>query len=257
MRRPFALLALALLAVSCGGKDGGANGRVKTNGTVNTNGGSAATSEVADTDAATDGLVGIPAECSPAPFTVVAQREGKQPAGSATFGVIGAAALPIPLVPDKAGALTPEQATAQGQATNLLGYVMFFGDEQFGPADVSMFGGYAPIADGAIRGTVSIFPKNTTPIGVGDTLTPGPLDGLEMVTTLQSVLMDFKATPDELTSYLNEIAGSVTVLGLTPLALCLDVDLTWEYSNGSEAKGTLTLKGIFTAPLAPRSLPFT
>ena len=253
MRRPFALFALfalALLAVSCGGKDAG---RRDAGG----NGSSAETSAVADTDSTPGGLVGIPAECTPAPFTVVAQRNGEQPAGSATFGVIGVAALPIPLVPDKAGALTPEEATARGQATNLLGYVMFFGDEQFGPSDVSMFGGYAPIADGASRGTVSIFPKNNTPIEVGDTLTPGPLDGLEMVTTLQSVLMDFKATPDEVTSYLNEIAGSVTVLALTPSALCLDVDLTWEYSKGSTALGTLTLKGIFTALLAPRSLPFT
>jgi hypothetical protein len=63
--------------------------------------------------------------------------------------------------------------------------------------------------------------------------------------------------PDESTSYLNGIGGSVTVLGLTESALCLGVGLTWEYSNGPTALGTLYVKGIFTAPLAPRSLPFT
>lgn len=252
MRRTTALLAVSLLIVSCGGKKN-ARDTTSTNGSVDTE----QTSAVAATDPAGDGLVGLPEQCSPAPYTVVAQRDGELPAGSATFGVVGTAALPIPLVPDKAGALTPAQATEQGANTDLLGYVVFFGDEQFGPSDVSMFGGYAPTGVGANRGTISIFPKTSTPIGVGDTLTPGTLDGLEMVTTLQSVLMDFKATPDELTSYLNDIAGSVTVVGLTPLALCLDVDLSWEYSKGSSALGTLTVKGIFTAPLAPRTIPFT
>lgn len=252
MRRATALVValtvVALTVVACGSK-GNNKGTAETARTEVT--------EVAATEPASDGLVGLPEQCSPAPYTVVAQRDGELPAGSATFGVVGTAALPIPLVPDKAGALTPAQATEQGANTDLLGYVLFFGDEQFGPSDVSMFGGYAPTDVGANRGTISIFPKTATPIGVGDTLTPGTLDGLEMVTTLQSVLIDFKATPDELTSYLNDIAGSVTVVGLTPLALCLNVDLSWEYSKGSSALGTLTVKGIFTAPLAPRTIPFT
>ena len=247
MRRPFALLAVAMLAVSCSDDSAG------TSTTID----APEATMVTETVPPTDDLVGLPQECAPAPYTVVAQRTGEEPAGSQTFGVVGTAALPIPLVPDEAGALSPAQVSEQGADTDLLGYVMFFGDEMFGPSDVSMFGGYAPTAEGASRGTISIFPKTATPIAVGDTLTPGTLEGLEMVTTLQSVLMDFKATPDELTSYLNEISGSVTVLGLTDTALCLGVGLTWEYSNGSEAKGTLILKGIFTAPLAPRSLPFT
>lgn len=249
MRRSLALLALAVMAVACGDDDAG---NANNAGTVV----SQETSAVEATDPPAE-PADLPAECVPAPFEVVAQRDGEQPAGSAAFGVVGTAALPIPLVPDKAGALSPAQVSEQGASTDLLGYVMFFGDEAFGPSDVSMFGGYAPTAAGASRGTVSIFPKTTTPIAVGDTLTPGALDGLEMVTTLQSVLMDFKATPDELTSYLNTIAGTVTVLALTPTSLCLDVDLTWEYSQGSTALGTLTVKGIFTAALAPRSLPFT
>lgn len=247
MRRPLALLAIAMLAVSCG--DDSEN----TSSTVD----ASDTTTITETAPPTDESAGLPAECVAAPFTVVALRDGELPAGSDAFGVIGTAALPIPLVPDKAGELSPAQVSEQGADTDLLGYVMFFGDEEFGPEAVSMFGGYAPTAAGASRGTISIFPKTATPIAVGDTLTPGALDGLEMVTTLQSVLMDFKATPDELTSYLNSIAGSVTVLGLTNGALCLDVDLTWEYSKGSTALGTLTVKGIFTAALAPRSLPFT
>ena len=254
MRLPLAMLAVSLLAVSCGGGD---NNRGGKKGSVNTTGGAAGSSVVEETQPVGNGLAGLPEQCSPAPYTIVAQRDGEQPAGSATYSVVGTAALPVPLVPDKAGALTPAQATEQGQTTNLLGYVMFFGDEQFGPADVSMFGGYAPSTVGASRGTISLFPTTTTPLAVGDTLTPGPLDGLEMFTTLQAVLMDFKSAPDEVTSYLNEIAGSVTVLGLTGTALCLDVDLTWEYSKGSTALGTLTVEGIFTAPLAARSLPFT
>ncbi len=88
-------------------------------------------------------------------------------------------------------------------------------------------------------------------------LTPGTLDGLDLVTYLNRVNLDFKATPDELTSYLNSIEGSVTVLGLTEAALCLEVDLSWQYSRGSEPLGTLTVQGTFTAPLAPRTAPFT
>lgn len=247
MRRPLALLVAALLAVSCSDDDAGSGNETTATSAQDT---------VAATEAEID-VGGLPSECVPAPFSVVAQRDGEEPAGSQSFEVVGAAALPIPLVPDKAGTLSPAQVTEQGADTDLLGYVLFFGDEEFGPSDVSMFGGYAPTADGASRGTISIFPKTNTPIAVGDIFTAGALDGLEMVTTLQSVLMDFKATPDELTSYLNDIGGSVTVLGLTETALCLGVGLTWEYSNGSEAKGRLIVKGTFTAPMAPRSLPFT
>ena len=40
--------------------------------------------------------------------------------------------------------------------------------------------------------------------------------------------------------------------------LCIDVDLSWDYSDfSSSADGVLTVQGIFTAPLAARSLPFT
>ena len=250
MRRALALVAaVAALAfvAACGG--GG-----KADPTTSNAAGAATT---ADTVAAGDGAAGLPSQCAPAPYTVVAQRDGEQPAGSEAFGVVGSAALPIPLVPNKAGALTTAQVTEQGASTDLLGYVLFFGDEPFGPSDVSMFGGYAPTAQGKSRGAISIFPNTTTPIAVGEVLSPGALDALDMVTYLNRINLDFKAGPDELTSYLNSVEGSVTVLGLTDAALCLDVDLSWQYSRGSEPLGTLTVKGIFTAPLAPRTQPFT
>ena len=249
MRRSIAIIALVFVVASCGG--GGAKRKDSSgNNTV-----AVATGE---SSASTAPDVGLPAECTAAPFTVVAQRDGEQPAGSATFGVVGTAALPFPLVPDKAAALTPAQVIEEGASTDLLGYALFFGDEEFGPSDVSMFGGYAPTAAGKSRGTISIFPSTTTPIAVGDVLTAGTLDGLEMATMLNRITLDFKATPDELSAYLNSIAGSVTVLGLTATVLCLDVDLTWEYSDfGSRALGVLTVRGVFTAALAPRTLPFT
>lgn len=198
----------------------------------------------------------LPAECTPPPYTVVAVRDGVEPAGSATFEVVGAAAVQIPLVPDKAQTLTPEQSTELGQTTDLIGYGLLFGDEAFGVNDVSLFGGYAPEAQGKSRGVVSIYPSTPTPLAVGDVVTSQSMDGLGMFTTLSSLGMDFKAAPDEFSAYLNSITGSVTILGLNDQAICLDVDLSWEVSDfSSDATGTLTIQGIFTAPLAERTLP--
>ena len=257
MPRPLATAAALLIVascgvvVSCGGGDKAAN----KSSPAASDGPAATLADGAD-GADGNGSAGMPAECVPAPYTVVAQRDGEQPAGSATFGVVGAAALPIPLVPNKAGSLTDAEAIAEGATTDLLGYVVFFGDEEFGPDDVSMFGGYAPETGGAARGAISIFPHTTAPLVVGDVLTPGTLDGLDMTTTLNRVLLDVKFAPDEFTSYLNDIEGDVTILGLTSSAICVDVNLQWEYSKGSQALGTLKVNGIFTAALAPRSLPF-
>ena len=251
MRRALALVAALAVVASCGGGKATPNRDGTSTAVTASSGTGTATDEVGDSGA------GLPAECVPSPYTVVAQRDGEQPAGSSAFEVVGTAALPIPLVPNKAGALTTEQVAEQGASTDLLGYVLFFGDEPFGPADVSMFGGYAPTAQGNSRGAISLFPSTATPIATGDVLTPGTLDGLDLVTYLNRVNLDFKATPDELTSYLNSIEGSVTVLGLTDAALCLEVDLSWQYSRGSEPLGTLTVQGTFTAPLAPRTAPFT
>ena len=248
VRRTVTIISVMLMVASCGGSTPS-----QTTGTGTDPSGTAA-----NNTAAVDTGAGLPAECSPAPYQVQAQRDGEQAAGSAALDVIGSAALPIPLVPNKAGTLTDAQVRTGGATTDLLGYAVFFGDEPFGPSDISMFGGYEPTAAGKSRGNVSIFPDTTTPIAVGDVLTPGTLDGLDMLTTFNRVNMDFKASPDELTAYLGAITGSVTVLGLTEAAICLDVDLAWEYSDfGSSALGTLTVRGTLTAPLAPRSVPFT
>lgn len=240
MRRGLCLLAVAVLVASCGGDDAAPRGSTEWSGST------------PGADAA------LPAECVQPPFTVVAERDGDNAAGSATYEVASTAGLPIPLVPNKDGAIDGAEVMAKGADTDLLGYVLFFGDEQFGPGDVSMFGGYAPTAEGHTRGAVSIFPHTTTPLAAGDVLTPGLLDGLDMTTTLFRVTMDFKAAPDELTGYLNTIEGSVRIVALTETAICLDVDLTWAYSDfGSQALGDLTVKGIFTATLAPRTTPFS
>ncbi len=198
----------------------------------------------------------LPAECTLAPFTANVVRDGGAPAGSATYGVVGAAAVQIPLVPDKAQVLTYEQASQMGKETDLIGYGLLFGDEQFGVNDVSLFSGYAPVAAGKSRGLVSIYPSTLTPLAVGDVITPMPMDALGMFTTLSNLGMDFKAAPDEFMSYLNTIRGSVTILGLNDEAICLDVDLSWDTSDFSTSStGTLTIQGIFTAPLADRTLP--
>jgi hypothetical protein len=207
---------------------------------------------------AKDDAVQLPAQCTAAPYTVVAQRTGDEPAGSESFQVISAVAVPIPLVPNADESIPSAQVMEQGATTELLGYSLLFGDETFGPADVGLFSGYAPEATGKSRGSVGIFPNTTTPLKAGDVLVPAPMDGLGMFTTLYNIIIDFKATPDESTAYVNEIEGSVTILGITDQEICIDVDLSWEVSSfGSDADSTLTLQGVFTATLAERTLPFT
>ena len=249
MRRRATLLTVCVLLVAC--SDDGDN-TTRPDSSASSDSGETQGPDTSDPGAA------LPEQCTPTPYTVVAQRDGERAAGSAAFEVVGAAALPIPLVPDKAQTLSPAEVNQQGATTDLLGYVVFFGDEPFGPADVSTFGGYEPEAAGKSRGNISLFPDSTTPLAVGDVLTPGSLEALGMLTTFNRVNMDFKAAPDELSGYLDEIDGTITILALTDEVICIDVDLSWEYSDfSSEADGVLTVQGIFTAPLAPRSLPFT
>ena len=183
-------------------------------------------------------------------------RDGDLAAGSPTFEVVGAATVQIPMVPDKDQVLTFEQSAEMGRTTDLVGYALLFGDEPVGVDDVSLFSGYTPEAEGKSRGMITIYPHTTTPLAVGDVVTTQPMDGLGMFTTLTNLGMDFKATPNELFGYANSIEGSVTILALNDQAICLDVDLSWGLSDVmNSGTGVLTLRGIFTAPLAERTLP--
>jgi hypothetical protein len=242
--RVFAVIALTVALAACGDSSKSSSDGTSPSGDSSTG----------DTQSANN--TPLPAECTLPPFTAHVVRDGGSAAGSETYGVVGAAAVQIPLVPDKAQTLSHEDAIAKGQSTDLIGYGLLFGDEAFGVNDVSLFGGYAPEAVGKSRGVISIYPSTLTPLAVGDVVTPQSMDALGMFTTLNNLGMDFKAAPDEFMSYLNSISGSVTILGLTDEAICLDVDLSWETSDfNTSATGTLTIQGIFTAPLAERTLP--
>ncbi len=239
----LATLAVSILLLVACGDDGGA-------GTAD-GGGAGAGSTSAPTAT-------LPAGCALPPYTVTAERDGEAPLGAAEFGVISAVAVEIPLVPNGSEQLTSEEVLAQQDTTDLVGYAILFADEEIDPATVSLFGGWEPEGAGKIRGNVGIYPNSTTPFAVGDVITPGELDGLDMFTTLNRVGLDLKVEGGELNAYLGVPVGSVTILGLSDSAICLDVDLQWEYSDfGSEALGTLTLKGTFAALIATRTMSLT
>ena len=236
-----AAVSLTVLLAACGGSGKSSSHRSSTG----------------DTSAAgATNNTPLPAECTLAPFTAHVVRDGGIAAGSDTYAVIGAAALQIPIVPDKTQTLPPEQAIQMGNDTDLVGYGLLFGDEAFGVDDVSLFSGYAPVAAGKSRGVVSIYPSTLTPLAVGDVVTPQPMDALNMYTTLNNIGIDFKTAPEEYMGYTGAVRGSVTILGLNDAAICLSVDLAWDASDiATNATGTLTIQGIFTAPLAQRTLP--
>jgi hypothetical protein len=247
------LTALALTTAACsGGSDGKASTSVKADSAT-----SDSTSADTGTDDALGSTAGLPAQCTAAPYTVTALRDGSKPAGSAEFTVTSAAAIPVPLVPNADNTIPFDEVMQLGETTDLLLYSLIFADESIDIAAVDMFSGYTPVGAGKARGFISIAPTSSAPLKAGDVVKPGQLE-LGLQTTLSQVGMDFKSTPDELTAYLESAVGQVTILGLTESAICIDADLSWKYSDfGSEALGTLQLKGIFTAPLAPRSFPFS
>lgn len=252
MRRGSARLAagavFALLLVSCGGDDKDGDG-----GTADTAVDASAEDGGEDGGESADPAATLPAECQMAPYTVAAYRDGELPAGSEQFGVVSAAAVEIPLVPNASGLLTMEQVFAEQETTDLVGYAILFADEVIDPASVSLFGGWEPVEAGKTRGNVGIYPSSTTPLAVGDVITPGLLDDLGMTTTLKRIGMDLKVS-GEMNSYLEDPVGSVTILGLTADAICLDVDLAWEYGGFSGAQGTLTIKGVFAAEIVTRTM---
>lgn len=189
----------------------------------------------------------LPAECSLPPYVIEFERTGSEPAGSATFEVVDAAALPIPIVPDPDGTGDQGAALAEAATTDLLGYSLIVADEPIDDGEVSLFGGYDP-SEGRIRGFVSIFPSSPTPLAAGDVVVPGTPDELELFTTVNLVGLDLKAAPGESNSYLDQAEGSVTVLAITPQAVCLDVDLVWATGDGA-----LAMRGVVAGRMLERS----
>lgn len=257
-RLTVGVAVLALTAAAC---SGGSDGEASTSGKAESATSASASGDAGagDTGAgdAAGSTAGLPAQCTPAPYTVTAVRDGSKPAGSAEFSVTSAAAIPVPLVPNADNAIPFDEVMQLGETTDLLLYSLIFADETIDTATLDMFSGYTPVGAGKARGFISIAPTTNAPLKAGDVITPGELE-LGLQTTLSQVGMDFKSTPDELNAYLESAVGQVTILGLTDSAICIDADLSWDYSDfGSEALGTLQLKGIFTAPLAPRSFPFS
>lgn len=226
MRRSLTALALPLLVVAaaCGGSEGASD---------------------AGEDGSSSPASPLPAECVSAPFTVAAGRTGEEPAGSDSYEVASAVALPVRL---------------EVPGGDMFMYVMFFGDEQFDASDVGTFAGYGPEAAGRSRGTIVLSPAEPgSPIATGSVLTPGDTSALGLDTTLFTIGMDFKTAPDEINGYQDTIQGSVTVLALTDDAMCIDADLSWTWSGMSTTKrGELRIRGVFTAPLAPvASIPLS
>jgi hypothetical protein len=231
-----ALLIVTLVA--CGGGDD-ASGPDTAPGTV----ANTAPDTVPDTVVA----VPLPVECVTAPYSIVFERTGSEPAGSPSFAVVDAVALPIPIVPDPDGTGDQSEALAEAATTDLLGYSLIVADEPIDDGEIGLFGGYEP-SEGRQRGFVSIFPSSPTPLAAGDVVVPGEPDELELFTTINLVGLDLKAAPDENNSYLDQAEGSVTVLAITPQALCLDVDLVWATGDGE-----LTMRGVVTGRMLERS----
>jgi hypothetical protein len=230
-------------------------------------GGSAApvTGDMSDLVAAADTVLadddpfaGLPAVCDPPPYRVAVMRDGDKPAGADNYRVVGSVAVPIPLVPNADGALSPGDVINEGKTTDLVMYSLIFGDEPIDPVGISAFSSYRPEAEGASRGFISIAPSDGTPLVAGDSIQPGSLASIGMQTTLNTIGLDFKTSPDELTAYTDGISGTVIVLGLTATALCIDADLSWRYvGSGGDDGGMLTMRGVFTAILAERAAAFS
>jgi hypothetical protein len=242
------VLLMSLVGCGDGGSDAGpANG---------TGDGARSTEDGAPgTDAgATDSTAGepLPAECSLPPITVTVQREGSSPAGSATFEVLDAVALPIPIVPNPDSTLEPAAVAELAATTDLLGYSIVFGDEVIPDGSVS-FGGYDPEEDGKVRALVTVIPASATPLATGSVVTDGRAEGLSI--PVPTIGMDLQTSDDGTNAYLNSVVGQVEVLAITTDAVCLDVDLSWTLSQPEG--NTLTIKGVITGRLLDRSTVVT
>lgn len=237
------MIALVSLAACGGGSDSGSADA--------TSGGTNVTRSVAP-DTKPAAAASLPAECSLPPVTATVQREGGSPAGSATFEVVDAVALPIPIVPNPGSTIEPAKVAELAATTDLLGYAMVLGDESItGKSARSV--GYDPVADGKLRALVSVYPSSATPLAAGDIVTDGRTEGLSV--PLPTIGMDLKTSEDGTNTYLNSVVGQVEVLAITTDALCLDIDLSWTLSQPEG--NTLTIKGVFAGRLLDRSTAMT
>ncbi len=236
---------MVLVSLAACGDDGSDTGSAD-----GTDGGTNATESVAPgTELAGEPL---PAECSRPPVTATVQREGNAPAGSATFEVVDAVALPIPIVPNPDSTIEPADVAELAATTDLLGYSIVFGDELI-PDESAMFVGYEPVEDGKLRALVSVFPSSAIPLAVGDVVTDGRAEGLSI--PLPTIGMDLKTSEDDTNTYLNSVIGQVEVLAITADTVCLDIDLSWTLSQPEG--NTLTIKGVFAGRLLDRSTAMT
>ena len=242
------VMLVSLAACGDNGSDtGSADG---TDGGTNVSVSVAPGTEPADTVPATGEP--LPAECSLPPVTVIAERVGSAPAGSATFEVVDVVALQIPIVPNPDSTITPADVTALAATTDLLGYSMIFGDQLI-PDESAPFVLFGPVEDGKVRGFVSVFPSSTKPLAAGDVITDGLLEGLKF--PLPTIGMDLQISTDDTNTYRNSVVGQVKVVALTADTLCLDIDLSWTVNQPTG--NTLTIKGVFTGRLIERSTTLT
>lgn len=247
MRRRLTATCSTIVLVSLASCGGGSSSE-----SADSTSGSTDVTESVATDTTPARTEPLPAECSLPPVTATVQREGSAPAGSATFEVVDAVALPIPIVPNPGSTIEPAKVAELAATTDLLGYSMILGDEPItGESATSV--GYAPVADGKLRALVSVFPSSTTPLAVGDIVTDGRIEGLSF--PLPTIGMDLKASGDGTNTYLNSVVGQVEVLAITADALCLDIDLSWPLSKPEG--NTLTIKGVFAGRLLDRSTAMT
>ena len=242
---------MVLVSLAACGDDGSDTGSA-----VGTDGGTDVTGTVAPgTDpGGTEPAAGepLPSECSLPPVTATVQREGSAPAGSATFEVVDAVALPIPIVPNPDSTIESAEVAKLAATTDLLGYSMIFGDESI-PGEPAMIGGYEPVEDGKLRAFVTVIPSSAIPLAVGDVITDGQAEGLRI--PYPTIGMDLKTSEDGTNTYRNSVVGQVEVLAITADAVCLDIDLSWAL-NQPEGN-TLTIKGVFAGRLLDRSTALT
>jgi hypothetical protein len=257
-----ALTTIAMVGAACGGGDDEGNDQPtitpaeEGSADGEGSGGDGADGDGADGDGAGDDGAALPAECALPPYTAVVERTGPSPAGSATFGVVDAVVLPIPIVPDPDQQLSFDEAVEAAASTDLVGYSIVLADEDIADGSVSLFSGYEPDGEGTLRAFVSVFPFSAdAPLRVGDVVTHSFETELGAFTSLSTIGLDLKASADEFNGYAESPIGQVEIIALTEDAACFDVDLNWTLSGDG---GSVTIRGVLAGPLLERgNLPLS